>query len=190
MNPPNETASKILDLAEHFTQTRGFNAFSYRDLQRELGIKTSSIHYYYPAKTDLAVALTERYLARYTQALDDIAETTPGGRRRLERLGDIYLGVVRQNRFCLCGMLASDIVSMPAEVGHLLERFFALNEGWIAEAIALGVAQGDFKASLVPERAAARLLATLEGGMLIARARGRVAELAAVLGDALDNLGA
>ena len=52
MKPLNDTAHKILDVAEHFTQSLGFNAFSYKDIQENVGIKTSSIHYYFPTKTD------------------------------------------------------------------------------------------------------------------------------------------
>ena len=60
MQEHNATAGKILDVAEHFMQTRGFNDFSYRDIQNEVGVKTSSIHYYFPTKQDLVIHLIDR----------------------------------------------------------------------------------------------------------------------------------
>lgn len=61
MQQLNDTAHKIFDIAEHYTQTRGFNAFSYKDIQNEVGIKISSIHYYFSTKKNLALSMTERY---------------------------------------------------------------------------------------------------------------------------------
>ena len=72
-------AQKILDVAESFTQTRGFNAFSYKDIQAEVGVKTSSIHYYFPTKQDLAAAMTERYTDRFLQLLNYINEKNSKG---------------------------------------------------------------------------------------------------------------
>lgn len=52
---------EILDIAQHLAQTKGFNGFSYNDISNEIGIKTSSIHYYFKSKDELAIALIERY---------------------------------------------------------------------------------------------------------------------------------
>ena len=62
----NETAHKLLDSAERYTKSQGFNAFSYRDLQNEVGVKTSSIHYHFPTKKDLALSMTARYASGST----------------------------------------------------------------------------------------------------------------------------
>ena len=51
------TQEKILTTAESLIQTMGYNAFSYKDIAQVVGIKTSSIHYYYPAKEDLAAVI-------------------------------------------------------------------------------------------------------------------------------------
>ena len=69
MTELNETAHKLLDAAEFYTQTCGFNAFSYKDLQKDVGVKTSSIHYYFPTKKDLAITMITRFVERYRQHL-------------------------------------------------------------------------------------------------------------------------
>ncbi|EQD50561.1 transcriptional regulator, TetR family, partial [mine drainage metagenome] len=43
---------KIIDVAQQLVQSRGFNAFSYRDLADRISIRTASIHYYFPKKDD------------------------------------------------------------------------------------------------------------------------------------------
>lgn len=65
MSELNETAHKLLDSAERYTKSQGFNAFNYQDLQNEVGVKASSIHSHFPTKKDLALTLT----ARYTEAV-------------------------------------------------------------------------------------------------------------------------
>ena len=63
---------QILDLAQSLIQTRGYNAMSYRHLADEIGIKTSSVHYYFPAKEDLGRALIVRYREAFKGALAGI----------------------------------------------------------------------------------------------------------------------
>ena len=51
-----DTRAELLDTAQELVQTGGFNWFSYRDLADRVGIRTPSIHYHFPTKTDLGVA--------------------------------------------------------------------------------------------------------------------------------------
>ena len=77
----NKTAHKVLDVAEELIQKRGFNAFSFKDLQERVGIKTSSIHYYFPTKQELASALIERYSESFKDQLSNcLLYTSPSPR--------------------------------------------------------------------------------------------------------------
>ena len=88
-----ETAEKILDLAEMLMQTRGYSAFSYQDISDVVGIRKASIHYHFESKTDLGVAVIDRYTNRFGKALAEIAENKSassmvmlGETRRLSRV--------------------------------------------------------------------------------------------------------
>ena len=83
MTPP-ETTTLLLNTAQGLIQTRGFNAFSYKDLAEAVGIRTASIHYHFPAKAELGVALMERYIADLNQALENIDRSgrTPQGKAK------------------------------------------------------------------------------------------------------------
>ena len=52
--------------------TRGYNGFSYRDLAELVGVKTSSIHYYFPTKEDLALAAVQTYAANIGEIMRDM----------------------------------------------------------------------------------------------------------------------
>ena len=56
-----DTREKIMDRAAHLLMNRGFNGFSYRDISSHLGVKNAAVHYHFPAKADLAMALVDEY---------------------------------------------------------------------------------------------------------------------------------
>ncbi|MGH1351418.1 MAG: TetR/AcrR family transcriptional regulator [Methyloligellaceae bacterium] len=184
----NETANRILDVAEQYTQTRGFNAFSYKDIQKSVGVKTSSIHYYFPTKQDLALAMVERYIERFSGALAGIDQKYSKASDRLKAMGQIFVDVAREEKLCLCGMLTSDILSLPQEGIYELRLFFKDLEKWIMDTITKGIEDGDIKSSIQAETAALHLLAALEGGGLIARTRREAGYMSVVLEEALSHL--
>ncbi|MCB9111119.1 MAG: TetR/AcrR family transcriptional regulator [Anaerolineales bacterium] len=55
----------ILNLAESLLQDKGFNGFSYANIASELGVKNAAIHYHFPSKEDLGVAVIKRYRERF-----------------------------------------------------------------------------------------------------------------------------
>lgn len=188
MQQLNSTAHKILDVAERYTQTNGFNAFSYKDLQNEVGVKTSSIHYYFPTKQDLAMNMVERYVTRFTDTINDIADNETDGLTLLRKLGEVHMQLVREGKFCMCGMMASDMLSLPDEVNSNLSGFFDLSQQWIADAIELAKEQGQLRDTIHVRCAAMHFLSSLEGGMLIARIKDDVEYLQDIIDEAIAQL--
>jgi len=167
MKQPNPTATKILDLAEIYTQTKGFNAFSYRDIQNQIGVKTSTIHYYFPTKSDLAYKVTERCLEQFRQMLTSTAKKQHCGLKRIEALADFYVKTFKQGKSCLFMMMSIENRSLPKSVSYLVEDFFKHNQDWITDSVELGIRQGTVKQTIEPEDFGAQFLAILHGGMII-----------------------
>jgi AcrR family transcriptional regulator len=46
----NDTAERLMDLAEAHMRNGGYAGFSFRDLAAELGIKSASVHHHFPTK--------------------------------------------------------------------------------------------------------------------------------------------
>ncbi|XLM19461.1 TetR/AcrR family transcriptional regulator, partial [Chromobacterium piscinae] len=65
-----DTRKRILDLAEELLLTRGFNGFSYQHISSELGVRNAAIHYHFPKKNDLGVALIQRYRRRFQRFIE------------------------------------------------------------------------------------------------------------------------
>src|SRR5215475_10009804 len=107
-----ETAEQILDLAETLIQTRGYSAFSYQDIADALGIRKASIHYHFASKTDLGIAVVNRYIDRFDVALVQVAANdTQSSMAMLELYTQPYLAFARApDRVCLCGALAGEML--------------------------------------------------------------------------------
>ena len=50
----NETAERLMDLAEARIREAGYRGFSFRDLAAEIGIKSASVHHHFPTKAGMA----------------------------------------------------------------------------------------------------------------------------------------
>lgn len=119
---------KILNTAESLIQRLGYNAFSYKDIAQTVGIKTSSIHYYYPTKEDLAIAVIEWQLNRLSLILDNIKfNTSLSWKEKLLNLVDAVMSLTLDDemKMCLGGMFASDVFSLPERV-RIKARFFLI----------------------------------------------------------------
>lgn len=163
------TRIRILDVAQHLLQERGYHAVSYRDIGERLNIRNASIHYYFPGKLDLGTALVRRYRERLAQTLDTL-DTTPSSARRLEGYVAAHQGVVHEDgRICLCTVLAAEDSTLPEPVRAEVRAFLDLNEAWLTRVLDLGRRQDELCFPGDSRDAAAGFLATLEGAMLLAR---------------------
>jgi TetR/AcrR family transcriptional repressor of nem operon len=182
------TAERVLDIAERLMQTRGFNNFSYADIAAELGITKASLHYHYPGKAELGRALITRYAQRFNQALDDIDRDVPDARAKLEAYADLYAGVLRNERMCMCGILAAEYPTLPAAMQSEVVRFFDENQVWLAKLLEQGAADGTLTYRGHPDEVAQGILSTLEGAMLVARPYGDMARFDATAKQLVSGL--
>ena len=185
---PADTASRILDVAERLVQTRGFNGFSYADVAAELKISKPSLHYHFPSKAELGEALIGRYAARFSDALAAIDDRGDGAAAKLDAYASIYADVLKEQRMCLCGMLAADYDTLPAPMRDAVVRFFDENEAWLTRVLEQGVEEGTLHLSGSASEAAQAIVSGLEGALLIARPYGNVARFQAASTRLLTSL--
>ncbi len=160
---------QILDHAQMLVQTRGYNAMSYRDLASAIGVKTSSIHYHFPTKENLALALMRRYREGFKTALATIDAEVKDPRLKIERYVDLFVGTVRAGRICLGGMLATDLTTLPESIRSEIRDFYSENEAWLSGMLTAGREAGAFKFTGSPKMKAETLFSALEGVMVASR---------------------
>lgn len=165
-----EAASKrdeILDAAEGLIRTVGFNGFSTRDVADTVGIKAASVHYYFPTKADIGVAVVGRYTERFLDGLGDPKAFGGDARKAIARyVAAFRRALVRDGKLCLCGVLGAEIGSLPPDVGERTRAFFERSVEWLKSALSPGLGAARAKAS------AFHILAAMEGAMIISKTLG------------------
>jgi TetR/AcrR family transcriptional repressor of nem operon len=163
------TRTRILDTAERLVQMRGFNGFSYADVAGELGVTKASLHYHFPGKAELGEALIARYTERFATELSRIDADRLAPQAKLAAYASLYADVLREDRMCLCGMLAAEYETLPATMRDAILRFFDHNQGWLRAVMEDGRADHSMRFDGAAEDGAQTILGGLEGAMLVAR---------------------
>lgn len=164
---------KILDVAENLIQTQGYNAFSYKDISALVGVKTSSIHYYFPTKADLGKAIVKKHIDSLCEELEHLIENKNlSCKKKLERFidGIITKTYLDKQKMCLGGMLASDILTLPDIIKKEVRIFFTRLEDWISRLLRESIEKKEFQL----ERKAIKsetlfIFSLIEGALLLAR---------------------
>jgi TetR/AcrR family transcriptional repressor of nem operon len=166
-----KTADQILDTAERLIQSRGYSAFSYADIAASLGIRKASIHYHFRSKTELGMAVVDRYMARFAAGLAAIAaDDTRSSQSMLDFYTEPYLQFAKSpDMVCLCGALAGEMMALPPELRARVDQFFKEHQLWLAGILKRGVERGEFKLAAPPAKTARLILGALQGALLVKR---------------------
>lgn len=162
-----DTRKRILDLAEALMLGRGFNAFSYQHISAELGVRNAAIHYHFPKKTDLGVALIERYCRRFERYMQSHAGLSAA--EQLERyleLADRYYG---HGQICPSGILSAELATLPEEMQTATHRFVALMRSWAVQIVEQGKEQGSMHYAGNPLAMGSLISAAMQGALQLAR---------------------
>lgn len=164
-----DTREEILNCAEELLQRRGFNGFSYQHIAVQLGIRNAAIHYHFPAKDDLGIALVQRYRERFHAWTVDLA-----GADAWESLREYFGTYVdhltcEECRLCPGGVLAAEFGTlgdpMRLESRLLMREIYQ----WLIETLERGRRDGVIGFNGEASDKAVAIGAALQGGLQIAR---------------------
>lgn len=165
------TAEKIMDVAQEMVQTRGYHAFSYRDISERIGIKTASIHYYYPAKSDLAKAMLERIRGMFEGGLEGIDANAGNAEDKLRMFAGIFLETYGEDgRLCPFCMMATTQGTIPDSVQDEVRAFWSRGEQWVENTLIEGQKSGELQLPDSAQLIARMMVSSLEGAMVVAKA--------------------
>lgn len=172
-----DTKTALLNSAETLARSLGFDAFSYADLSREVGIQKASIHHHFPTKGDLALALVTRYREGFMAALTGIEQGKSTAAAQLIAYLDLYKTAMRDGtQVCLCVSFSVSVNSFDAAVVRQVNRFHAESLAWLERLFEKGAADGTIANVGDPAEEAHACLALAEGAQLIARASGDISD--------------
>lgn len=174
MMPVNDTASKLIDEAGQLITNAGYNGFSYADLAERLGIRKPSIHYHFPSKVDLVVAVVEQQRAAILSQIAALENDRPDAMEQLLAYVDYWKRCIEDQSatFCLAGVLAVELPGLPPEVGAAVQRHFDDLGLWLERLMTLGIEQGSIHLELEPRTSSQFFQTAIYGAMVMARAYG------------------
>ncbi len=161
------TREQLLNHAQILIRQRGYNGFSYRDLAEHVGVKTASIHYYFPTKEDLLLEVVNDYAARVSANINAIDESLTA-KEQLDRYAQLFANAP-SDQICLCGTLAADLASLSERSRQTLQAFYRLHEAWLAKVMARAQVDGTLKATGDCESDGRWLFAAFQGGLMSSR---------------------
>jgi AcrR family transcriptional regulator len=179
---------RLVESAQDLLWERGYVGTSPRAIQERAGAGQGSMYHHFTGKADLARTALQRTADRERAG----AEALLGGPgTALERL-TAYLRRERDVlRGCPVGRHAQDpdLVADPGLRAPLEETF-----GWLrarlAEVVAEGQQAGELRADVDPAAVASAVVATVQGGYVLARSAGRPEPFAEATDGAVQLLGA
>jgi TetR/AcrR family transcriptional repressor of nem operon len=166
-----ETASKLVGGAAQLIMRGGYNGFSYADLAERFGIRKASIHHHFPSKVDLVVAVVEQGRAAIRAQIAAL-EGSPIAMEQLLAYTGYWERCIKDQTapFCLAGVLAAELPSLPPEIAVSVRGHFTDLVKWLEHVLVLGVEQGTMKLDSSPAIEAETFMAAVYGAMLAARA--------------------
>jgi TetR/AcrR family transcriptional repressor of nem operon len=167
-----DTREEILSAAEELWQRRGYNGFSYHHIAVQLGIRNAAIHYHFPSKENLGVALIQRYRSRFRDWFVD-ARKIDNAWARLQSYFQLYLVYLdAECKVCPSGILGAEFQAIPEVMRQEARLLMRLIYEWLIETLELGRAQGSLRFTGNAEDKAVQLGASLQGGLQVARVAG------------------
>lgn len=167
-----DTREEILNAAEELLQRRGYNAFSYQHIAIQLGIRNAAIHYHFPAKENLGVALVQRYRQRFREWADE-KSLKPDAWDRLYAYFQTYVDFVEaQCKICPGGVLGAEFEAIPEEMQQEARLLMREIFEWLVQTLEAGREQGSITFPGDAEHKAVVIGASLQGSLQIARMAG------------------
>ncbi|KAA3646285.1 MAG: TetR/AcrR family transcriptional regulator [Chloroflexi bacterium] len=164
------TRLKIMELAQDLLRDKGYNGFSYKHIAEELDVKNAAIHYHFPSKEDLGVAVIARERRRFKKwiARQSIRELDVWG--RLDWFMSIYEHYSNGGtRVCYLGVLESSFDAIPPELQNEARALNTEMLDWLTELLEEGRQQGEFQFESDAASKAVLVISVAQGSLQIAR---------------------
>ncbi len=173
MNPEKNTKTEILDLAENLLLDRGFNAFSYAHISSALKIKNAAVHYHFPTKADLGIAIVQRATERFVRWSRDERMNAKSPPEKLDAFFRSYMRFLNAGQqVCLGGALETDFKTLPPEMQAEARKFTSTILEWTEEILEEGRRKHLFNFPGEARDQAILVLSSLQGALQMTRVEG------------------
>ena len=173
MKQSNDTRGQIMERAGQLLMSRGYKGFSYRDISSHLGVKNAAVHYHFPAKTDLALALVDEYRQTLRKGTSEFMAYGGSALKQMQGLFAFTASQCHAGR-CICpfGAFSIDYSELPEDVRKAMSLFMDETVRWLTQVLEVGREQKEFSFAGECRPRAFSILAALQGSRQMARING------------------
>lgn len=189
----NSTRDHVLAHAAALIRERGFRSTSIGDLLERADVQKGSFYYYFPSKEALGHAVLDRWTEELRTRLLDFL-TSPDGPPPLERIGSVLEGFVAEVQASNCrggcpfGNLAIELADVHEGFRERLSSAFSELSAAFANLLERARRNGELRADCDPKALGEFLVASIEGGILLAKVHKSCDTLATVLKQAREHV--
>ncbi len=166
---------RILKRGEQLFLSRGFNGFSYADISKELGVKNAAIHYHFPSKKDLIVAILNQDRQRFQNWREEIDLNNEEIIALYEMtVAEIYeKRLLKRLQVCVIGNSAMAYDHLPIQAINVAKALIDDIVDWFTAILDKGKRDGVIRLTGSSADEAKMMAATLLGGLQLARLAGK-----------------
>lgn len=159
---------KILRLTNTLIQQNGFLGFSYADLEKELGIRETTIRDHFREKIDLGLAYCEFKMWSIGQ-LDAVLRDVPPGLQRIRAYLDAFAGHAERGETCGVYAMLVDSNQFSPELQMSVSRLAQAEIQLLKDVLASGQKIGELRSDLSSDELAVIVCSALKGALLLNR---------------------
>ncbi|WP_025665391.1 TetR/AcrR family transcriptional regulator [Aquimarina megaterium] len=156
---------EIMDLAEKLIRTKGYNAFSYKDISVPLQIKNAAVHYHFPKKSDLGEEIILRTRNEFQKKHIEWEQCLP--KEKLNNFIALYEKNQSLNLVCLVGALGSSYESLPENMQNSLTKMSEEIRSWMQMVLKEGLKNKEFNFMETAEEKTDVVIAALLSSLIL-----------------------
>lgn len=165
-----DTRTKLLDTAETLVRRKGAEGFSYADMSAAIGIRKASIHYHFPAKTDLLNALMTRYARSVMGRLRTAQTEAASAAEQVDAFLSLYREALGEGDcVCLCVAYSLSPEVLNDATRTAISEFRMAVIDWLTTAFLSAENDQTINSVARPDQEAHAALALVEGAQVSAR---------------------
>ncbi|HEY0272752.1 MAG TPA: TetR/AcrR family transcriptional regulator [Chitinophaga sp.] len=164
------TKQKIIALADELIRTRGYNAFSYADIAGRLHIKNAAVHYHFPGKADLGIAVLDYEMEGMHTAWQQWAALPEDV--QLQKFIRTFGLKSREASICLMGSLTPDYATFTPAMQEKVRQMCGEIARWLTGILEQGRKKQLFRYEGLSYDRALVVITGLQSSLLLSRVMG------------------
>ena len=164
------TRQSIVEIGDELLRSRGYSAFSYSDISKRLGIKNAAIHYHFPTKADLILAIIDFHRTSFKKFEERSDSKDP--MQQIKLFLNFYTSIQVSGKICVIGAFATDWNSISNEAQTAMNNFTGQVISWLTNNLQNGLDNNFFTLKHSAESEALGILTNIFGATQLARITG------------------